>query len=339
MELGILISDVPRSWGAKKQFDSLLRQVEAAQRNGFTYITIGQHFLYGDLTWLQPVPVLARLAAEVDPKVRLVTTILIAPLYNPVILAEELATLDVVTEGRLTVGLALGYRTEEFTYLGVPREERVARFEEALELMRKIWTDETVDHDGTYFQVPNAQPHIRPWQEPHPPLGLGGFSPRSVRRAGRLGDRWAIPPEIEVEDAHRLLGLFFEEQAKRGRPRTHQPFRRNVFLGADRQEAVQAFIHAARDRYVAYAQRGLDLYDPAELERDFVATTGKHAVLGSPDEVVEQLAALAAELPIDPIVIRPGWPTLEPDEIVACLDAFGGDVVPALKAIEPMPLA
>src|SRR3954451_23709297 len=145
-DVGILLSDVPRSWGPKKQFDALIRQVEAAQRNGFTYITIGQHFLYGDLTWLQPVPVLARLAAEVDPGTRLVTTIMVTALHNPVVLAEELATLDIVTEGRLIYGSGLGYRSEEFDLMGIPFKQRVGRTEEGIELMRKVWRDDVVTH-------------------------------------------------------------------------------------------------------------------------------------------------------------------------------------------------
>src|SRR4051812_22895470 len=109
-QIGLLLSDVPASVPPQQQFSDLQRIVAAAQRNGFTYIAIGQHFLYGDLRWLQPVPLLARLAAEVDPHIRLVTQILIAPLYHPVLLAEEIATLDVVTEGRLVFGAGLGYR-------------------------------------------------------------------------------------------------------------------------------------------------------------------------------------------------------------------------------------
>ena len=103
VQVGLLLSDVPTSVSPSQQFRDVLRIVEAAQANDFTYIAIGQHFLYGDLRWLQPVPLLARLAAEVEPHVRLVTQILIAPLYHPVMLAEELATLDVVTEGRLII--------------------------------------------------------------------------------------------------------------------------------------------------------------------------------------------------------------------------------------------
>src|SRR6185312_2357530 len=110
----VLLGDVPRSVTPREHLDQLLRQVAAAQRNGFTLLALGQHFLYGDIRWLQPVPTLARLAAEVEPSVRLATTVLVAPLHHPVVLAEELATLDIVTDGRLVVGLGLGYRKEEY---------------------------------------------------------------------------------------------------------------------------------------------------------------------------------------------------------------------------------
>src|ERR1044072_2700237 len=124
VKMGLLLSDVPKSVTPAQQFKDVLRIVEAAQPNGFTYIAIGQHFLYGELRWLQPVPLLARLAAEVDPDVKLVTQIMIAPLYHPVILAEEIATLDIVTEGRLIFGAGLGYRGQEFDYFGVAYKQR-----------------------------------------------------------------------------------------------------------------------------------------------------------------------------------------------------------------------
>src|SRR5690606_560821 len=88
MDVGVLLSDLPRAWVPQRQFSELLRQVDAAQRNGFKYLCVGQHVLYGEYTYLQPVPMLARLAAEVDPDVRLVTTVIVSPLYHPVAPAE-----------------------------------------------------------------------------------------------------------------------------------------------------------------------------------------------------------------------------------------------------------
>ncbi|MGI9641267.1 MAG: LLM class flavin-dependent oxidoreductase, partial [Acidimicrobiia bacterium] len=159
MKFGMIISDVPRDVDPVEQLDGILRQVEAGQRNGLSHFVIGQHFLYGDLRWLQPVPLLARLAAEVDEHVRLAITVVLAPLYNPVILAEELATLDIVTRGMLDVGLGLGYRTDEFGLLNVPFAQRVSRFDECLDIMKRCWAMEDFDYRGRHWQIEAATPH------------------------------------------------------------------------------------------------------------------------------------------------------------------------------------
>src|SRR4051812_49556022 len=151
VQVGLLLSDVPKSVTPSQQFKDVLRIVEVAQNNGFNHIAIGQHFLYGELRWLQPVPLLARLAADCDPQTRLATQIMIAPLYHPVVLAEELATLDVVTEGRLVFGAGIGYRPEEFEYLGIPFKERAARMDETIELVKRVWTGEEGTHRRRLF--------------------------------------------------------------------------------------------------------------------------------------------------------------------------------------------
>ena len=152
---------------------------------------------------------LARLAAEVDPHVRLVTTVIMSPVYHPVLLAEELASLDVMTEGRLVVGIGLGYRPEEFDYLGVPFGERVQRFEEGLELMKAVWTQPSVTFAGRFWQLSGAEPHIQSWQSPHPPVWIGAHAPVAVRRAGRMADEWIVPPAVDLADVGPLLEQFF----------------------------------------------------------------------------------------------------------------------------------
>src|SRR6478735_9975505 len=143
MEVGIILSDLPTREPPAHHFDAFLRQVEAAQRNGITYVMLGQHFLFPGSRWLQPVPLLARLAGELDPGVKLATSVMLAPLYHPVLLAEELATLDIVSGGRLVVGLGTGYMPEEFAAFGIPFDERVPRFEECIALLEALWTQET----------------------------------------------------------------------------------------------------------------------------------------------------------------------------------------------------
>lgn len=167
---GLLMTDIPKSVSPQRQFSDILRVVDAAQEAGLTYISFGQHFLYGDLSYLQPVPLLARLAAHVGPHVKLVTSVLITPLYHPVMLAEELATLDVVTEGRLVFGAGIGYFPDEFAYFGVPYKQRASRTDEALDLIVRLWTEDEVTHDGRYWQLDHARPHLKPVQKPYPPI-------------------------------------------------------------------------------------------------------------------------------------------------------------------------
>jgi alkanesulfonate monooxygenase SsuD/methylene tetrahydromethanopterin reductase-like flavin-dependent oxidoreductase (luciferase family) len=337
MQFGILLSDVPSSTPPRQQLSDMFRIVHAAQENGIRYICIGQHFLYGDLRWLQPVPVLARLAAEVDPDVRLCTQIMIAPLYHPVILAEEIATLDIVTEGRLEFGLGLGYRAEEFDYLGIPYKERAPRLDEIIGLLIRLWTEPEVTHKGRFFELDHVRPHIQPLQKPYPPLWVGGHSDRGARRAGRYGDFYPVPPEATEQQMAERFAIMRAEFVKRNKPFGPQPARRNVLVAANREEALREFTRVAKGRYIAYAQRGLDVYTEDQLEDDFIKTTGSHAILGSPEEVTASLRGLIERLPIDPVIFKPQWPSMSADEAIEAINLLGSTVIAELKDHPPLP--
>ncbi len=336
MEIGVILGDVRTSVSPRDHLDLLLRQVEAAQRNGLTYITIGHHYLYGDLRWLQPVPTLARLAAELDDHVTLATTIIQAPLYHPVALAEELATLDIMSRGRLVVGIGAGYRSDEFTALGVDFADRFAMLDESVALMKRLWTEDHVTHTGRFWQLEDARPHIQPWQEPHPPLWVGAMGPIGVRRSARLGDGWPVTPETKIPDMVRLLSLYEDERERLGRPQVRHPLRREIIPAATTDAAFERFEYMAKERLVAYAQRQLATRDAGELTSSFREVAAKETFIGTPEECVAQIRELAAVVPIDPILVRAQWPHLTGDEVVAYLDDLGRDVVPAVREIEPV---
>ena len=135
MEFGILMGDQPVDSSPTEHLDLMLRKIEAAQEAGFNYLTIGQHFLYDGFRWLQPIPLLSRLAAELDDDVKLGTTVLVGPVHHPVILAEELATLDIITRGRLVVGIGTGYLPAEYETMGVPFKQRYGILDELIEVI------------------------------------------------------------------------------------------------------------------------------------------------------------------------------------------------------------
>jgi alkanesulfonate monooxygenase SsuD/methylene tetrahydromethanopterin reductase-like flavin-dependent oxidoreductase (luciferase family) len=335
VQMGLLLSDVPKSVTPAQQFKDVLRIVEKAQENGFNHILIGQHFLYGELRWLQPVPLLARLAAECDPSTRLVTQIMIAPLYHPVMLAEEIATLDVVTEGRLIFGAGLGYRPEEFDYLGVPFKERAGRFDESLELMKKLWTQDTVNHHGRYWTLEDVHPHLFPVQQPHVPIWIGAHAIPGVQRAAKYGDAYACPPETPKHEVAERYAIVRDGFAERGKEFGPQPLRRNCMVADTREEALVEYARVAQGRYLTYARKGLDVMNEADLVNEFAKAVSNHAVIGTPDDVVAQLTDLATSLPVDPILLRPQWPTMDGDETIRAIERLGRDVVPAIKAITP----
>jgi alkanesulfonate monooxygenase SsuD/methylene tetrahydromethanopterin reductase-like flavin-dependent oxidoreductase (luciferase family) len=328
VKMGLLLSDVPKSVTPAQQFKDVLRIVEAAQQNGFTYIAIGQHFLYGELRWLQPVPLLARLAAEVGPDVKLVTQIMIAPLYHPVMLAEEIATLDVVTEGRLV------YRAEEFDYFGIPFKERAGRFDESLELMKRLWTEDEVTHHGKYWQLEDVKPHLHPVQDPHPPIWIGAHAIPGVKRCAKYGDAYACPPETPMHEIAERHQIVMDGFAERGKEFTAQPLRRNCLVADSRDEAVVEFARVAQGRYLTYANKGLDVMKDTDLENEFAKAVSGHAVIGTPDDVVATLTDYVEKLPVDPLLLRPQWPTMDGDETVAAINRLGKEVVPAMLPLE-----
>lgn len=327
MRFGVLLGDVPASVPPREHLDQLLRQVEAAQRNGFTSLVLGQHFLYGDVRWLQPIPTIARLAAEVDRDVRLATFVLVTPLHHPVVLAEELATLDVMTDGRLDIGLGMGYRREEFRQLGVPFGERVSRFEESVQLVRELWTKDVVSFTGRHWTLDGATPHLRPVQEPTPPIWIGANAAPGVLRSARLGDAWPIGPRMPLVEIERNLALYTAERERLGRPTGRHPLRREIVLGADRDAALARFTAMTADRFRAYAARERLAVPGSTADGDEAST----AILGDRDAVVGQLRALDARLPIGVVIVRAQWPGMGPTDVTSYLDELGRDVVGVLS--------
>ncbi|HWM79064.1 MAG TPA: LLM class F420-dependent oxidoreductase [Methylomirabilota bacterium] len=131
---------------------------------------------------MDPLVSLAFVAA-VTSRIRLGTSVLIMPYYTPVMLAKQLATLDVVSAGRLDVGLGLGWSRDEFDAVGVPYEGRGKRADEFLRCLKAIWTEDPVEFKGEFYSVPLARVEPRPVQRPHPPITIGGYGSTVIRRA------------------------------------------------------------------------------------------------------------------------------------------------------------
>src|SRR6266700_5458646 len=131
---------------------------------------------------MDPLVSLAFVAA-VTSRIRLGTSVLIVPYYTPVMLAKQLATLDIVSGGRLDVGLGLGWSKDEFDAVGVPHEGRGKRADEFLRCLKAIWTEDPVEFSGEFYRVPRSRVEPKPVQRPYPPITIGGYGPSVIQRA------------------------------------------------------------------------------------------------------------------------------------------------------------
>ena len=136
---------------------------------------------------LEPLTLLAA-AAAVTKKIRLGTSVLLAGVRHPVLLAKTVATLDFLSAGRVTLGIGFGSRENDFSAVEVPFEGRGSRAEEGVKLMKRLWTGEKVTHKGRFFQVEDVAIGPKPLQSPHPPIWTGGGAEIALKRAGRLAD-------------------------------------------------------------------------------------------------------------------------------------------------------
>jgi probable F420-dependent oxidoreductase len=195
----------------------------AAEAAGFESLWTAEHVVLPDpqvppspvppaTPLLDPAVALAFLAAHTE-RVRLATGIIILPQRNPVVLAKELASVDVLSNGRLIAGFGVGYLEPEFAAIGAPFAERAARMDECLDVLKALWTQRHPRHAGPSFRFSGIDAHPRPVQQPHPPIVIGATSPPAFRRTVRHANGWygfAMDPDTA---ARCVAGL--AEAAKR----------------------------------------------------------------------------------------------------------------------------
>ena len=294
----------------------------------------GQHFLGTELRYYQPIPYLAHMAT-VAPRLRVATGIILLSMLNPVQVAEDFATLDVVTGGRATFGTAVGYSPREFQAFGVERSERGKRFEEGLELIKKLWSGDEVEHTGAYFQLEGTvRPSVLPAQKPRPPIWIGGQSAPAVKRAARLGDAWYAPPFPTHDALRELVELFAEERELAGLPpATELPVRRELLIADSREEARRGAAFRSEARYRTYLSWGLaqggdlDQAGGGFAEADEAEAEGRF-LLGPAEEVAESLSRLRDDIGMTHFIFKPQWPGLPHADAMKQLELFGTQVLP-----------
>jgi probable F420-dependent oxidoreductase len=228
MRIGVSLPNVGLDHGK----ETLLPVAEAAERLGFDSVWAAHHVVLPyeresrypyqrsgtevamtpGMQWLDPIVTLSAIAAVTD-RVRLGTSVFVLPYRDPVTLAAELAALDVLSEGRLVLGVGVGWMREEFEAIGIPAAERGARTDEHLEVMKTLWSEDPASFEGRFTRFENVVLATTPRTEGGPPIWIGGNTDAALRRALRFGSGWhgfEVFPE-EIADLRERLGRLAEE--------------------------------------------------------------------------------------------------------------------------------
>lgn len=217
-------------------------------------------------------------AAALTSTIRLGVSVLVLPVYHPVHVAHQVATLDYLSAGRAILGVGIG-RENHYAEFQIPRERRVRRFLEEVELMKALWTQPQVTYQGQIFQLDKAVMGPKPVQKPHPPVWLGGGHPAALRRAALVADGWMGAGGSSKAAFAQSVPLVRSALEEAGRDPQSFPISKRVFMSVhERPEVAQAEVH--RWFSEVYHNPGL------------TATGG---VYGTPAQVREQLEELIAQ--------------------------------------------
>lgn len=334
MKFGLALSvQHPPEDSQVSRFADHLEQVRLARATGFDSVWASQHYLSAPFTYFQPIPTLARVAAEASGML-LGTGCLLLPLHHPVEIAEQLATLDVIAEGRLIFGVGLGYRDAENEAMGLSPKDRVGRLEEGLRVIESLWSGEPVSFRGTHFTLANVRISMPPVQRPRPPIWLAANSDAGVKRAARLGDAWYMNPHATLGTLERQLALFRETRRTLGRPAAREiPITRECYVAPDNATALREARPYLEGKYQAYRSWEQDKALPTgeSWSDSFEELARDRFLIGDPARVREEIARYRDRLGATTLTFRLQWPGMEQDRVLRSIRLLGEQVFPHFR--------
>ncbi len=332
MKLGLNINAQTEAQGASEHLTGILRQAAMAEDAGFDLLSVGQHFLPEPLGMFQPVPLLSALASRTT-SVRLLSGIILGALVNPVRLAEEIATLDQVSNGRIVVGLGLGYREVEYRAFGLTdKQVRLRRFLANLEVTTRLLAGEVVDDVTDFWELNEARLTLPPVQVPRPEVWMAANNDKMVKTAAERADKWLMNPHALVSTLARQQALFRTARADAGLPQVPLPVLREVCVAQTSARATEIAERSLGKKYDLYVQWGQDKAQPKDdpLDIPIRELVRDRFIVGDPDECAQQLQELQEAIDTDCVIVRFDWVPGEQQQAVDAIRLFERYVIPQI---------
>lgn len=308
--------------------DHLLLEAETAERVGFDGIWLPERHARTE-TFFPSTVLLATAIAARTSRVHIASTVIQPTYHHPVHLAEQLALIDQLSKGRLIFGAGVGYHADYFRLFDVPMRQRGKRFEEAMEVIDGVWTQDQFSFQGQFFQCDNIRLTPKPYQRPRPPVWIGAFYDKGIERALDW-DGWVWWFPSEIDSASQKIDYWREQAYKRGKKNWCVALAYEGWVGDDEAEVRKLHGHRWVSETNFYEQHGMtpDLEEqPTErMEKQFL-------ILGPPQKWIDRLGEVQERLKPDYVCIRtrnPRPPTGHyPDkaEFLDCIQRLGEEVI------------
>jgi alkanesulfonate monooxygenase SsuD/methylene tetrahydromethanopterin reductase-like flavin-dependent oxidoreductase (luciferase family) len=330
MQVGLLYDfRNPAAWRMPNDrlYAQTIEQIAYAEQLGFDSVWISEHHFLDDGYCSSLLTVAAHVAARTS-RVRIGTSVLLLPLHDPLRVAEDVNTVDLLSGGRVDLGIGLGYRAEEFAGFGVPRRQRSSRFEESLAILRRALAGEPFTHAGRHRRI--EQPiAVTPVgvQRPTVPIWCAGSSIPAAQRAARERLHLTIRGGRDVYDA------WAEGLRSQGEDvASYQCVTRRSFMVSDDPERTWAeigpHVRYQTEAYDAWGAAGLNATTTAE---DLDRRARQTWMIGSADEVEAMIRAYQQRLPFTQLIGFAVPPGMEPQRLTPALERFAREVLPRLQ--------
>ncbi|MGH2602826.1 MAG: LLM class flavin-dependent oxidoreductase, partial [Dehalococcoidia bacterium] len=314
-----------------------IEQIVYAEQLGFDSVWITEHHFIEDGYTPSVLPIAAAIAARTN-RIRIGTWVLLLPLHNAIRVAEDAATVDIISNGRLDLGMGLGYRIEEFEAFGVDRRQRGRLMDEGVELIRRAWTEERVSFSGRFYNVQELQVTPKPVQRPYPPIWLGARGEVSARRAARFRAPLLLVGPADVYEAY-AAALRAEGVDPTGMP-VLGSFGCVVTDDPERTWAeMREHVHYTRTLYGDWYREAGDLpTDAAGIGRGVADPDDLRAGfrIGTAGEVIAAIEAWRQRVPYTHLIVTANPAGMRTAQTTPWLERFAREVMPHFNGASAM---